>query len=67
MIGESETITFGYQPIKDGVFTSIAISPTRAIKQGEKATFTVNTSESVTSAQIKLSDGKSVPMERKSA
>lgn len=67
IIGESETITFGYQPIKDGVFISINSSPARAIKQWEKITFTVNTSESVTSAQIKISDGKSVPMDRKSA
>jgi hypothetical protein len=63
-IGESEVISFKYEPITDGVFNSIKIEPTGQIKQGEKATFIVNTSESVTSAQIKLSDGKSIPMEK---
>ncbi len=67
IIGESEIITFRYEPIKDGVFNSIAITPAAKIKQWEKATFTVNSSESVTSAQLKLSDGKSIPMDKKSA
>jgi len=67
VIGESEIISFSYQPIKDGVFNSINISPTGKIAQGNKATFTVNTSESVTSAQIKIGDEKSVPMDKKSA
>lgn len=66
VIGESETITFTYQPIKDGVFNSIKITPTGAIKQWDKATFTVTSSDSVTSAQLQLSDGKSVPMDKKS-
>lgn len=67
IIGESEIISFRYEPIKDGVFNSIAIEPIGKIKQWEKATFTVNSSESVTSAQLKLSDGKSIPMDKKSA
>ncbi|MEI6774412.1 MAG: hypothetical protein WCL18_06595 [bacterium] len=67
MIGESQIVSFGYQPIKDGVFNSITILPAGPIKQGEKASFTVNSSDSVTSAQLKLSDGKSVPMDKKSA
>jgi len=67
VIGESETTTFTYQPIKDGVFNSIKITPIGTLKQWDKATFTVNSSDSVTSAQIKLSDGKSVPMDKKSA
>ena len=67
VIGESQIVSFGYQPIKDGVFNSITILPAGSIKQGEKASFTVNSSDSVTSAQLKLSDGKSVPMDKKSA
>lgn len=67
VIGESQVISFGYEPIKDGVFVSIQIQPTGTIKQWEKSTFTVNSSDSVTSALIKLSDGKSVPMDKKSA
>ncbi len=64
-IGESETISFDYQPIKDGVFISILTEPGAKITQGEKVNFTVNASESVTSAQIKLSDEKRVPMDKK--
>jgi len=63
-IGESETITFRYEPIQDGVFNSIQIQPIGKIKQWERATFTVNTSESVNSVQLKLSDGKSIPMDK---
>ncbi len=67
IIGQSETVSFTYQPIKDGVFNGITIEPTGKIKQWQKATFTVKTSESVTSAQIKLGDTKAVPMDKKSA
>lgn len=67
IIGESSIISFIYEPITDGVFNEIKITPTNQIKQWEKATFTVKTSESVTSAQLKLSDGKSLPMDKWSA
>ncbi|EKD25028.1 MAG: hypothetical protein ACD_80C00131G0031 [uncultured bacterium (gcode 4)] len=67
VIGESQIISFTYQPIKDGVFNSIKIQPTGTIKQWEKVTFTVSTSDSVTSTQLKLSDGKSIPMDKQSA
>lgn len=67
VIGESQVVSFGYQPIKDGVFIGIKILPIGSIKQWEKASFTVNSSDSVTSAQLKLSDGKSIPMDKKSA
>lgn len=66
VIGESDVISFGYQPIKDGVFNSIKVLPAGSTKQWEKASFTVNTSDSVTSAQLKLSDGKSIPMDKQS-
>ena len=67
IIGESEVITFGFQPIKDGVFKSIKILPTGNIKQWTKATFTITSSDSVSSAQLKLSDGKSIPMDKQTA
>ncbi len=67
VIGESETTSFTYQPIKDGVFTSIKITPNGKINQWQKASFTVNTSDSVTSAQIKIGDNKAVPLDKKSA
>lgn len=66
IIGESQVVSFGYQPIKDGVFNDIKIKPSGPIKQWEKASFTVTSSDSVTSAQLKLSDGKSIPMDKKS-
>ncbi|MFA7298833.1 MAG: hypothetical protein WC010_04275 [Candidatus Absconditabacterales bacterium] len=65
-IGKSEVVSFEFQPIKDGVFNSIKITPTGSLKQGDKATFTVNSSDSVTSAQLQLSDGKSIPMDKQS-
>lgn len=67
VIGESEVVTFRYEPIKDGVFNSIKIEPAGTIKQWEKVNITVNASESVTSAQLKISDGKSIPLEKTSA
>jgi len=67
VIGESEVVTFRYEPIKDWVFNSIKIEPAGAIKQWEKVSITVNASESVTSAQLKISDGKSIPLEKTNA
>lgn len=66
-IGESEITSFGYDPIKDGVFESLSIKPSGLISQGEKVTFTLQTSDSVTSSKLLLSDGKSIPMDKKSA
>ncbi len=67
VIGESNVISFKYEPINDGVFNSITIDPTGKLKQGQIANFTVKTSDSVTSAQLKLSDGKNIPMEKQTA
>lgn len=67
IIGESPIVNFQYEPIKDGVFNSIKITPTWKIKQWDKISIEVNTSESVTSAKIKVSDGKSLPLEKTSA
>jgi hypothetical protein len=66
IIGESEKISFTYSPIKDGVFNSIQILPSSKISQGAKASFNVYTSESVTSAQISLSNGTTSPLDKKS-
>ena len=67
VIGESAIVNFKYEPINDGVFNSIQITPTGKIKQWSKASFTINSSDTVTSALLKLSDGKSIPMDTKSA
>ncbi len=66
IIGESAIISFGYEPIKDGVFKEISITPAGQIQQWQTVTFTLKTSESVTSTQIKISDGKSLPMDKSS-
>lgn len=67
IIGESESMRFTYSPIRDGVFDSIQILPGTKVKQWSKATFNISTSDSVTSAQIKLSDGRTLPMDRSTA
>lgn len=67
IIGESESMRFTYSPIKDGVFDSIQVLPSTKIKQWTKATFNISTSDSVTSAQIKLSNGRTLPMDRSAA
>jgi len=66
IIGESETINFTYTPIKDGIFNSIQILPSSKIKQWTKATFNILASDSVTSAQISLSNGTTSPLDKKS-
>ncbi len=67
IIGQSETMRFTYSPIKDGIFDSIQILPSTKIKQWTKATYNISTSDSVTSAIIKLSNGKTLPMDRSTA
>ena len=67
IIGQSESMRFTYSPIKDWVFDSIQILPSTKVKQWTKATFNISTSDSVTSAVIKLSNGKTLPMDRSTA
>lgn len=67
IIGESDITSFSYEPIKDGIFKSITIKPSWLINQWEKVNITVYCSDSVTSTKLKLSNGKSVPMDKKSA
>jgi hypothetical protein len=67
IIGQSESMRFTYSPIRDGVFDSIQILPGTKVKQWTKATFNISTSDSVTSAKISLSNGKTLPMDRKTA
>lgn len=67
IIGESDITSFSYEPIKDGIFKSITIKPSWLINQWEKINITVYCSDSVTSTKLKLSNGKSVPMDKKSA
>ncbi len=67
ILWESETIPFTYSPFSDGTFNSIQVLPGNTIKAGTKITFRVSTSDTVTSATIKLSNGRSAPMDLISA
>ncbi len=66
IIAESDLIKFTYSPIKDWVFNSIQLLPWNKVNQWDKVKFLVSTTEWVTSAQIKLSNGKSSPMDKSS-
>lgn len=67
IVAESDLIKFTYSPIKDWIFNSIQLLPWEKIKQWDKVKFLISTSEWVTSAQVKLSNGKSSPMDKVSA
>jgi len=67
VIGESEIVPFTYTPIADGVFNSIQVLPSAKMKQWTKATFIVSTNDSVSSAELQLSNWTPVvPMEKSS-
>ncbi len=67
ILGESELIPFTYLPLTDGTFNSVQVIPGNSIKAGTKVTFRISTSDVVTSATIKLSNGRSAPMDLISA
>ncbi|AHB40962.1 hypothetical protein P148_SR1C00001G0152 [candidate division SR1 bacterium RAAC1_SR1_1] len=67
ILGESDIIPFTYSPFTDGTFNSIQVLPGNTIKAGTKVTFRISTSDTVTSATIKLSNGRSAPMDLVSA
>ena len=67
VLGESDQISFNYQPITDDVFKWIEIIPLANIKQWEQVIFNVRTNDWISSVQLKFSDGKSYPMDRVTA
>ncbi|MDD3262428.1 MAG: hypothetical protein PHR61_01155 [Candidatus Absconditabacteria bacterium] len=67
ILGESDLISFTYLPFTDGTFNSVQVIPGNTIKAGTKVTFRIATSDIVTSATIKLSNGRSAPMDLLSA
>lgn len=67
ILWESDSIPFVYSPFTDGTFNSIQVLPGNTIKAGTKVTFRISTSDTVTSATIKLSNGRSAPMDLLSA
>lgn len=67
VLGESDQISFNYQPITDEIFKGMEISPLSNIKQWDQVTFTVKTRDWISSVELKLSDGKTYPMDRDTA
>jgi len=63
VIGESALMNFNYKTASDSIFNGMEILPSTQAKQWQKLTFTVNTSELVSSAILKLSDWQSFPMD----
>lgn len=66
VIAESKAIEFSYDPATDSTFNSIQVLPGNTVKAWDKVTFSVKTSAAVTSATIKLSNGRSAPMDAES-
>ncbi|MFZ2151197.1 MAG: hypothetical protein WAZ12_02415 [Candidatus Absconditicoccaceae bacterium] len=67
VLGESDQVSFNYQPVTDETFKGIEIIPLANIKQGDQVIFNVNTKDGISSVQLKLSDGKTYPMDRVTA
>lgn len=62
-IGESDEIWLKYASPTDSTFNSIQVIPRNTVNVGDKVTFNIKTSSSVTSATIKLSNWRSAPMD----
>lgn len=64
VLWESDVIFVTYTAPSDWVFESIEILPSGSIKQWEKVTTNITTSETVTSAELMFSNGDSYPLDR---
>ncbi len=67
VLWQSEIISVEYEPISDGVFNSISIYPSSSVKQWEKFSVEITTTEWVSSAELLLDNWSSYPMDRISA
>jgi len=64
-IWKSEEVHFSYQPPKSGdLFKKISIYPSNTVKVGEQVVFEVETDSSVNSAEIKIWDLWTFPMDK---
>ncbi len=63
VLAESSETSFAYTPATDSMFNSIQILPGNTITAWGKAKFMIKTSNAVSSATIKLSNGRSAPMD----
>lgn len=64
ILWESDVILVNYKAPSDGIFNSISISPSNAIKQWDKISISINTTEWVSSAELIFDNWKSYPMDR---
>lgn len=67
VLWQSDIIPVNYKQISDGVFNSINIYPSSSIKQWEKTSIEVSTSEWVSSIELLLNNWNTYPMDRISA
>ncbi len=67
VLGESDQVSFNYQPVTDETFKWIEIIPLANIKQWSQVIFNVKTKDWISSVKLKLSDGKTYPMDRVTA
>jgi hypothetical protein len=67
VLGQSETMSFTYQPSTDEFFYGMQILPSTQTKQWDKLVFTVSTSDAVSSVELLLWTGTAIPMDRESA
>lgn len=64
LLWESPVISVTYRPQQEGMFKSIEILPSKTVKQWDKMNFNVTTDDSISSAQLILSNGLKYSMDR---
>lgn len=67
VLGQSNTITFTYQPSTDEFYNGIQILPSTQTKQWDKIVFNVSTSDAVSSVELLLWTWETFPMDRETA
>ena len=67
ILWESDVIIVNYTTPSDWIFNSISILPNNSVKQGDKVSIELNTTEWVSSAELIFDNGSSYPMDRVSA
>ncbi|MDR2415126.1 MAG: hypothetical protein LBD75_00465 [Candidatus Peribacteria bacterium] len=63
-VGRSEEISFTYEPPSNQLLSGVTLTPQTGLRVGDKATFDVQTTEIVTSANLILSYGMRLPLDK---
>ncbi len=63
VLGQSPLVSFKFQSNSDNIFKNIEILPTSTVRQWDKLTFKVTTDDTVTSADLRFSDGNYTPLD----